>query len=47
MSGRCRSCGRRGARRHHRTVFSQGTFWLYLGLMIGVLWVYSETGGLR
>lgn len=44
MSGRCRGCGRRRARRS-RTVFSQTSFWLYLSLVIALLWVYAEIGG--
>ncbi len=52
MSSRCRNCGRgyrsshgrRHYRRHRRTVFSEGRFWMWMVLAVAVLWVLSDLG---
>lgn len=44
MSRRCRSCGRSTTRRH-RTVFSQGSFWLWVAAVVAVAWAYAQLKG--
>lgn len=53
MSGRCRSCGRNGSRRHpvrrrrHRTVFNEGRFWMWVTLVLALVWVLSDMGVIK
>lgn len=39
----CRRCGR--GRRHQRTVFSQGSFWVWLIAVLTVVWLWSAVRG--
>lgn len=39
----CRRCGR--GRRHQRTVFSQGSFWMWLIAVLAVVWLWSAARG--
>lgn len=44
MSHRCRNCGR-NSRRRHRTVFSQGSFWALVGLLLAAAWLVAVARG--